>query len=141
MSPSVLTASAPFRSHRCKIYILLLTDPSCRWADMFPVTAAEFTAEGTASILVNQCILLWGCPRTILSDNRLQFCSKLSQAVYQLLGVHELATCSYHPNCNEGVERVNTAQVCKGQQLFQQQQIEEMYPADIIAEEAAHETP
>ena len=48
-----------------------------------------------------------GVPRTILSNNRLQFCSKLSQAVYQLLGVHKLATNSYHPNCNGGVERVN----------------------------------
>ena len=66
-----------------------------------------FTAEGTANILVNQYIPLWGCPRTILSDNGLQFCSKLSQAVYQLFGVHKLATSSYHPNCNGGVERVN----------------------------------
>ena len=50
---------------------------------------------------------MWGCPRTILSDDGLQFCSKLSQVVYQLLGVHKLATSSYHPNCAGGVERVN----------------------------------
>ena len=57
---------------------------------MFAVTAAEFTAEGTANVLVKRCIPLWGCPRTILSDNGLQFCSKLSQAVYQLLGARKL---------------------------------------------------
>ena len=74
---------------------------------MFPVTAAEFTAEGTANILVNQCIPLWGCPRTVFSDNGLQFCSKLSEAVYQLLGVRKLATSSYHPDCNGDIERVN----------------------------------
>ena len=74
---------------------------------MFPVTAAEFTAEGTANFLVNQDIPLWGCPRTILSDNGLQFCSKLSQAACQLLSMHKLATSSYHPNCNGGAERVN----------------------------------
>ena len=74
---------------------------------MFPVTTAEFTAEGTANILVNQYIPLWGCPRTILSDNGLQFCSKFSQAAYQLLGAHKLATSSYHPNCTGSVERVN----------------------------------
>ena len=92
---------------RGNTYILLFTDRfSCR-ADMFPVTAAEFTAEGTANILVNQYIPLSGCPRTILSDNGLQLCSKLSQDVYQLLGVHKLATSSYHPNCYRGVERVN----------------------------------
>ena len=92
---------------RGNTYILLFTDRFSRLADMFPVTAAEFTAEGTANILVNQYIPLWGCPRTILSDNGLQFCSKLSQAVYQLLGVHKRATSSYHLNCNGGVERVN----------------------------------
>ena len=87
--------------------ILLFTDRFSRRADRFPVTAAEFAAEGTANILVNQYIPLLGCPCTILSDNGLQFSSKLSQAVYQLLGVHKLATSSYHPNCNGGVERVN----------------------------------
>ena len=69
---------------RGNTYILLITDRFSRRADMFPVTAAEFTAEGTANVLVNKYIPLWGCPRTILSDNGLQFCSKLSQAVYQL---------------------------------------------------------
>ena len=92
---------------RGNTYILLFTDRFSRSTDLFPASAAEFTAEGTANILVNQCIPLWGCRRTILSDNGLQFCSKLSQAGCQLLGVHKLATSSYHPNCNGGVERVN----------------------------------
>ena len=91
--------------------ILLITDRFSRRADMFPVTAAEFTAEGTANVLVNKCIPFWGCPRTILSDNGLQFCSKLSQAVNQLLGMRKLATSSYHPNGNGGVERVNHTMV------------------------------
>ena len=92
---------------RGNTYILLFTDRFSRRGDTFLVTAAEFTVEGAAKILVNQYIPLWGCPRTILSDNGLQFCSKLLQAVYQLLGVHKLATSSYHPNCNGGIERVN----------------------------------
>ena len=92
---------------RGNTYTLRFTDRFSRQTDLLLVTAAEFTAEGTAKILVNQYIPLWGCPRPILSDNGLQFCSKLSQAVYQLLGAHKLATSSYHPNCNGGVERVN----------------------------------
>ena len=86
----------------CCSSIASVAGPTCS-----PVTAAEFTAEGTANILVHQYILLWGCPRTILSYNGLQFCSKPSLAVHQLFGVHKLATSSYHTNCNGGVKRIN----------------------------------
>ena len=85
-------------------YILLFTDRFSRRADMFAVTAAEFTAEGTANILVNRFIPLWGYPSTILSDNGLQFCAQLATAVYKRLGVHKLTTSAYHPNGNGGVE-------------------------------------
>ena len=76
MSLSVSTTLALFRSHReANTYILLITDRFSRRADMFPVTAAEFTAEGTANVLVNKYIPLWGCPRTILSDSGPQYLS------------------------------------------------------------------
>ena len=51
---------------RGNTYILLITDRFSRRADMFPFTAAEFTAEGTSNILVIKLIPLWGCPRIIL---------------------------------------------------------------------------
>ena len=88
-------------------YILFFTDWFSRRADMFAVTAAEFTAEDTANILVNRFILLWGCPSTLLSDNGLQFCAHLATAVYKLMGIHKLITSAYHPSGNGGVERVN----------------------------------
>ena len=74
---------------------------------MYAVSAAEFTAEGTADIIVNKCIPLWRCPVSLLSDNCLQFCSKLSHAIYKLHGMREVGTSSYHSNGNAGVERVN----------------------------------
>ena len=86
MSPSVDYFGPLPVIPRGNTYIVLFIDRFSRWADMFPVTAAELTAEGRANILVNRYIPLWVCPRTILSDNGLQFCSKLSQAVHQLLG-------------------------------------------------------
>ena len=88
-------------------YILLFTDRFSRRADMFAVTTAKFTAEGTANILVNRFIPLWGCPSTLLSDNGPQFCARLATAVYKLLGIHKLTTSAYHPSGNGGVERVN----------------------------------
>ena len=89
VSNSVSTTLALFRN----TYILLITDRFSRRADMFPVTGAEFTAEGTANILVNKYIPLWGCPRTILSDDGLQFCSKLTScisAVWSAQACHKL---------------------------------------------------
>ena len=88
-------------------YILHFTDRFSRRADMFAVTTAEFTAEGTTNILVNRFIPLWGCPSTLLSDNGPQFCARLATAVYKLLGIHKLTTSAYHPSGNGGVERVN----------------------------------
>ena len=57
---------------------------------MYAVSAAEFTAEGTADILVNKYIPLWGRPVSLLSDNGLQFCSKLSHAIYKLHDMRKL---------------------------------------------------
>ena len=74
---------------------------------MSAVTAAEFTAEGTANILVNHFIPLWGCPSTLLSDNRLQFCAQLATAVYKRMSIHKLTTSAYHSSWNGGVERVS----------------------------------
>ena len=50
-------------------YILFFTDRFSRRADMFAVTTAEFTAEGTVNIQVNRSIPLWGYPLTLLSDD------------------------------------------------------------------------
>ena len=67
---------------------------------MYAITADEFTSVRTANILINWCFPVWGCPRSILSDSGLQFCSKLSHAVYKLLGGRKITTSSYHPNGN-----------------------------------------
>ena len=88
-------------------YILLFTDRFSRRADVFAVTTAEFTGEGTANILVNRFIPLWGCPSTLLSDNGPQLCARLATAVYKLLGIHKLTTSAHHPSGNGGVERVS----------------------------------
>lgn len=89
-------------------YTLLFTGHFSRQADTFVVTAAEITAKGTASILISRCIPLWGCSRSILSDNGLHCSLKKSNVVYQLLGVLKVDTGPYHPNGKGGVKRVST---------------------------------
>eukprot|EP00904_Undaria_pinnatifida_P010283 jgi/Undpi1/6385/HiC_scaffold_20.g08866.m1 len=81
--------------------------PLSRRADMFAVSAENFTAAGTADILLNEYIPLWGCPVTLLSDNGQQFTSKLATIVYDRVGIRKVNTSAYHPCTNGGVERVN----------------------------------
>ena len=67
---------------------------------MFTVTTAELTAKGTANILVIRFISLWGCPSTLLSDDRPQFCARLATTVYKLLGIPHYGT-----NISHGLQR------------------------------------
>ena len=88
-------------------YILLITDRFSRRADLFPVTGDEFTGKGAANILVNKYIPPMGVSaRHILGQPPPMFLQAYTQAVYQLLGVRELATSSYNSSGNGGVERV-----------------------------------
>ncbi|CAB1106763.1 unnamed protein product [Ectocarpus sp. CCAP 1310/34] len=103
-------------------YILLFTDRFSRRADMFAVTAAEFTARGTAHIFVNQYMTKWGCPTTLLSDNGLHFCSKLSMAIYEVMKIKKVTTSSYHPQTNGGTERVNHTMAQMLAVVFNEQQ-------------------
>ena len=57
---------------------------------MYATTEAEFTASGTAGVLVDCYIPLWGCPFALLSDNDRQFCSKLSCTLYERLGINKI---------------------------------------------------
>ena len=89
------------------MHILLFTDRFSRRANMFAVSAENFTAAGTADILLNEYIPLWGCPVTLLSTNGQQFTSKLATIVYDRVGIRKVNTSAYHPCTNGGVERVN----------------------------------
>ena len=89
VSPSALTILARFP--RGNSYILLLIDRFSRRANMYAVTDAQFTAKGTADILVNKYMTVWGCPISILSDNGKQFrsleCSRAPRVHYWRLGL------------------------------------------------------
>ena len=62
-------------TYRGNVHILLFTDRFGRRADMFAVSAAQFTAVRTADILLNDYIHFWRCPVILLSDNGEQFTS------------------------------------------------------------------
>lgn len=49
-------------------------------------------------------IPLWGCPATLTSNNGLQRCPELSRAIYERLGINKIATRSYHPGTDGGID-------------------------------------
>ena len=69
---------------------------------MYVVAVAQFTAAGTADILVNQYIPRWGCPVTLISGNGMKFTSKISVVLYELFGINKTNTSSYDPCTNGG---------------------------------------
>ena len=91
----------------CSTYILIFAGRFSRRAEVFAVTAAEFTVEGMANVLINRYILSWGCPRSTVSDTSLHRRSKFAHAVSKLLGFRKITTSYYHPNSNGGVECLN----------------------------------
>ena len=88
-------------------HILLDTDWFSRHIPAYAVTQDERTAEGTARIFVEQYIPLWGCPQTLLSDNGSELVARLSLAIYKLMTNRKIATTTFHPKINGGVERAN----------------------------------
>lgn len=78
---------------------------------MFAITTAEYTAEGTANILVNRYTPLRRCICIFLSDNGPHFFAQLATAVHKILGLYKRTTSTYYPSGNSCVEHVNHAVV------------------------------
>ena len=75
--------------------------------DMSAVLSAEFTADPPPNVLANQYARLWGCTRSILTENVLHICSKLPYVVYKLLRGRKIATKSCRSNRDGEVELVD----------------------------------
>lgn len=88
-------------------YILLVTDRSSRRAATYAMRTTQFTAVGTADILVKHFIRKWGFPKSLLSDNGRQFSPKLLLTVGKLKGMRTLIRSTHYPMRNLGTERVN----------------------------------
>ena len=90
-------------------YILLFTDRFSRRADLYGVSsAAEFTAKGTADILVNKHAPLRGCPVSFLSDNgQARLLQPVTCRFNTSGGMRKNTTSAYHPNGNGAVVCVN----------------------------------
>lgn len=78
-----------------------------RCADMYAVTAGEWTDEGIADIPINRCVSLGRWPLSLEFGNGSQFLERLAQAVYAHLGITKIATTYYQRNDVGGTHQGN----------------------------------
>jgi hypothetical protein len=84
-------------------YILTIQDDLSKF--LIAVPLAEQLADEVAKAFVDNVILIYGAPRTILSDCGSQFLSMSFKKVCKLLGIKRTQTTSWHPQPNRSNER------------------------------------
>lgn len=85
-------------------WIFITEDVATKWVELFALQDA--TAEKCARILINEICLRYGVPRKLISDNGVQFISKVMQCVAQVFNISQSLIPVYHPEANP-VERKN----------------------------------
>ena len=67
-------------------YLLVMIDTFTGWIEGFPVCTE--IAEEVLKILLHEIILRFSLPRSLQSDNRTSFISKITQGVSKALGIN-----------------------------------------------------
>jgi hypothetical protein len=57
-------------------------------------------AEDVVEIIVNNWIMTFGIPESILTDGGINYRSSLMEAVYEYMDIKCLRTPPFHPQCN-----------------------------------------
>jgi transposase InsO family protein len=65
------------------------------------------TAEGTATLLLDNLYKRFGLPNKIISDRGPQFAAQSFRELLKLLGIKSALTTAYHPQSDGTTERVN----------------------------------
>jgi transposase InsO family protein len=83
-------------------YILCITDSFSRYVELIPTK--DCTAK-TAALGIVSVIARYGAPRSIRSDQGVQFTAGIIQELLLCLGVQHTVTAAYHPEANGICER------------------------------------
>ena len=86
-------------------YVLVITDRFSKLTRAIPM--AKTTAPFIAAVFLNNWIMPYGIPDTILTDNGSQFIAEFFKTVCHILGVRRKTTTAYHPQTNGQAERYN----------------------------------
>ena len=86
-------------------YVLIFQDYLTKWPMVYPIPDQK--SQRIAKIIVNEIILFFGVPESLLSERGTNLLSNLMLDLCDLLRVKKLNTTAYHPQCNGMVERFN----------------------------------
>jgi transposase InsO family protein len=86
-------------------FLLVMTDRFSKLTRTVPLRST--TAYIVAKAFCEHCVLTYGQPRHVLTDNRPQFVAKFFLAVCRELGMEKVFSSAYHPQRNGQVEWFN----------------------------------
>jgi hypothetical protein len=85
-------------------FILVVVDYFTKWVELFPLQSTK--ANLIAQLFLDEVICRFGFPVRVISDNGVQFLSKVFTQLCNILGIHHQRTPLYHPQSNLS-ERIN----------------------------------
>ena len=92
------------KTRRGNRFILVVVDYFTKWVELFPLQCTK--ANIIAQLFLDEVICRFGFPIRVISDNGVQFLSKIFIQLCDLLGIHHQRTPLYHPQSNLS-ERIN----------------------------------
>lgn len=86
-------------------WLLVITDRFTKLVCTVPLR--RVSAAAVAKAFVHHWVFVYGPPLKVLADNGKQVTARLFQESFQILGIRNLFTTTYHPQTNGQVERFN----------------------------------
>jgi hypothetical protein len=86
--------------------IWVIVDRLTKSAHFIPVRA-DYRPTDYAELYFNQIVRLHGIPRTIVSDQGLQFAAHFWEHLHHLLGTKQVRSSTYHPQTSGQTKQVN----------------------------------
>jgi transposase InsO family protein len=94
------------RTPRSNDWIWVIVDRLTKLAHFFPV-CTTYGGDKLAKLYIDNILKLHGVPKSIISDRRTQFVSKLWRSIHQALKTKLDFSSAYHPQTDGHTERVN----------------------------------
>ena len=88
-----------------KKYVLSASDAFSKRVTL--VGLPDKSAEVVAKAFFENYICKYSCPKVVVSDRGQEFCAKLSEQFFKLMGIEHAKTASYHPQMNSNAEVFN----------------------------------